>query len=71
MPAKVQLWRVNSFSDFCTHHGVYYRNATLNSYRNEATEHLAFILRTKRAQRKVFKKTELNLYFEEIIIAVE
>lgn len=32
---------------------------------------MAFILRTKRAQRKLFRKTELNLYFEEIIIVVE
>ena len=49
----------NSFSDHCTHHQVYYKSATLNSYRNEAAEHFDSHSKNKDRPKVNFKKNRI------------
>lgn len=50
----------NSFSDHCTHHQVYYKSVTLNSYRNEAAEHFDSHSKNKDSPKVNFKKNRIK-----------
>ena len=50
----------DSFSDHCTHHQVYYKSVTLNSYRNEAAEHFDSHSKNKDSPKVNFKKNRIK-----------